>query len=161
MSANYDKAQQEAEKIIATYGIKEPVVPIFDIAKNFGLQVKFIKMPKNLDNVAGFLDKEGKIIYVNNDDVPNRQTFTVAHELGHYVLEHTPDEYKVLLRLPGIATNDVEKEANCFAANILVPETILDKIMKQYSLGKDAYVELSRIFGVSSEMMKNRLNRVH
>lgn len=160
MAANYNLAKEKALEILNTYGIKEPVVPIFDIAQNFGLTVKFIKMPENLQNVAGFLDPETKTIYINDDDAPNRQTFTVAHEMGHYVLKHEPSQINVLLRLPGIATNDVEKEANCFAANILVPEVMVKKIMKELTLSKDNYVELARIFGVSSEMMKNQLSKI-
>ena len=56
--------KEKAQEILQTYGIKEPVVPIFDIAQNFGLQIKFVHMADNLSNVAGFLDKDGKTIYV-------------------------------------------------------------------------------------------------
>ncbi len=160
MEPDYSKAKKAAESILATHDIHSPVVPVFDIAQNYGLKISFIKMPESLQNVAGFLDVLGKVIYVNDEDPPNRKAFTVAHELGHYILEHDPKEFKVLLRLPTRPTDAVEKEANCFAANILVPKEMLENVMQKYSLGKEDVEELAKIFGVSSQVITYRFNHL-
>jgi len=64
----------------------------------------------------GFTGREGDkyIIYYNDDPaIPAaRKRFTIAHELGHYVLKHKVDGDKE------------EREANCFARNLLAPRLL-------------------------------------
>lgn len=161
---DYKKSEQKAAELLKKYSITEPIVNVFDIVKNEGLDLKFIKFPPKLQEVAGFFDPDTKTIFVNAEEPTNRQTFTVAHELGHYLLEHKPTEYKVLMRWekPEGEKQPLEQEANCFAACLLVPENILKDTMKKYDLGKhDLDVRiLAQMFGVSREMMKYRLMKI-
>ena len=158
---DYAKAQSLAESIISDYQITDPVVPVHDIAATKGLSIKVIPMPEKLKGVSGFFDPKEKTIYVNGDDVPRRQMFTVAHELGHFLLEHDPKEYGVLLRFPEVNGKDAsEQEANCFAANLLVPELMLRDVMKKYSLTKEHLSTLAKLFGVSKAVMRYRLERM-
>src|SRR5690606_21023092 len=75
------------------------------------------------------------MILYNNDSrlkLPTRQRWTIAHELGHFILRHneimgnkaiiarnnlTDDEYEAL-----------ETEADCFARSLLAPPYVLSKI---------------------------------
>jgi len=158
---NYELAENKAVELLKKNKIEEPVVPIFDIANAEGIKLKFVKMPEKLQNVAGFFDPESKTIFINETDAPNRQTFTIAHELGHYILEHKPNEYGVLLRIPNlIEINSKEKEANCFAANLLVPSEMLKEKIKRYNNIKPDAILLAEIFGVSEEVMRHRLSWV-
>ena len=50
-----------------------------------------------------------------------------------------------------------EQEANCFAANLLVPKKMLEIIMKDYDLSKNDIPALSKFFGVSDDVIKYRL----
>lgn len=163
MKPNYKKCEQLAEQLLEKYHITEPIVNIFDIAKNEGLDLHFVYMPEKLKNAAGFLDKENKCIYVNKSDSPHRQFFTIAHELGHYMLGHQPSEYRVLMRfiLPGGEYDAVEQEANCFAGNVLVPTKMLVATMKQYRLDKEDADLLAKLFGVSKDTIKYRLQELH
>lgn len=161
MSVDYAKATNLANSIILEYKISEPVIPIYQIAESKGVSIKTINMPKALDRVSGFFDPTKKIIYVNAEDSAVRQCFTIAHELGHFILEHDAKEYGVLFRFPEVnGSEDVEKEANCFAANLLVPKVMLKEVMKKYSLKHEDYFLLADIFGVSKEVMKFRLMKV-
>lgn len=158
VAANYNNAKEKAIELLKKYNITQPVVPIFQIAEQEGISLNFVKMPKKLENVAGFFDPENKVIFINNDDAPNRQTFTIAHELGHYILGHESAKYGVLLRIPSLSEpNPTEQEANCFAANLLVPPEMLQETMKKYSLTKLDGSLLSEMFGVSEEVMRIRL----
>jgi len=59
----------------------------------------------------------------------------------------------ILLRLPigSNETDPLEKEANCFAANLLVPKYLLDKY-------KDKDVaDLAKLFNVSKDVIRFRL----
>ncbi|MBI2436645.1 MAG: ImmA/IrrE family metallo-endopeptidase [Candidatus Magasanikbacteria bacterium] len=161
--SDYEKAQVKAKELLEEHNITTPVVPIFDFTQRFGFKIFFFKPEKidgeKLNDVAGFTDLDQKIIYINEHDPSYRQSFTVAHELGHIVLEHQPSKVEVqyLYRNTNITTTDEEKEANVFAANLLMPKIFIEKIMKQYNLHKEDVNTLAGIFGVSPQAMNLRL----
>lgn len=156
-NSNFREAQEKAEELLKKYKITEPIVPIFQIAQEEGIELKFVKMPQKLENIAGFFytKKKKNVIFVNDDDAPNRQTFTIAHELGHYILKHK--NYGMLPRVPNLTEKTpVEQEANCFAANLLVPLDMLIEVMRKHSLTKSDTSLLAEIFGVSEQVIKYR-----
>lgn len=156
---NKDEIINKANELLKKYSIEKPVVNIFKIADNEGIRLHFVKMPGKALSVAGFLDIENKTMYINDDDPPNRQTFTVAHELGHYILKHEKDKFGVLYRMQKFNGENsvVEQEANFFAANILVPKYMLLDAMNKYDLNEKDDELLAPLFGVSKEMMGYRL----
>lgn len=160
-SPDYQKVEKIADDLIQKYGYEHPFVNVFVIAENEGLQLKNYDPDDEefLKSTAGFFHTPSKTIYVNKTDPPNRKTFTIAHELGHYLLKHATDEFGVLprWRVPGIEKEAVEKEADAFAANLLVPKTMLKKVMSQYSLSREDVFTLAGIFGVSDEVMRYRV----
>lgn len=159
----YEKAQRLAEETLKKHGMHAPIVNVFAIAQREGLSLKeFSPSEVELENVAGFFDPASKTIFVNKTDPAYRQTFTVAHELGHYLLGHDASKYGVLPRwqAPGAEKEPEEKEADCFAANLLVPEEMLKKTMREYGLTLKDEEILARMFGVSKDVMHYRLLRV-
>jgi len=157
---NYTKAVKAAQLVLSeNYVLAEPV-NVRDIAKNYGLEVVDADFGEKLSNVAGFINPENRTIYLNSGNPENRKTFTIAHELGHWILhrdklEKEPEKYAVLYRIPlGRLNQDpVESEANCFAANLLVPKTYLEKHIEKYS----DVDQLANIFNVSTEVIGFRL----
>ena len=166
-----------AGEIFQKYGgASVPVDPI-QIAQSMGITV--IAYP--LDNeVSGMLviDSEGKpTIGYNENEHLHRTRFTVAHEIGHFVLHNTntskvfvdnefevAQHIKVLFRSksPEIdsATAQMEFEANAFAAALLMPEKILLENIQQieFDLGDDEGLQrLAGKFKVSSSAMYYRL----
>lgn len=154
-----DEIIKKTSDLLTKHGINSPVINVFQITENEGLKLNFVKMPESLSNVAGFFDVDSKSIYINNNDPINRQIFTVAHELGHYILNHEKDKFGVLYRMQKFnGENSVaEQEANLFAANILVPQNMLLEAMKKYNLDKKDDELLASLFGVSKEMMGYRI----
>lgn len=134
-----------------------PPVNIKELAKNYGLEVIEFDFGEEANNISGFIDIEKKKIYVNSNDSENRKTFTVAHELGHWLLHRekldTNPDYAILYRQPlGKANKDpIEAEANFFAATLLVPKELLDK-----EENKDPTYLAGR-FKVSEEVIGYRL----
>lgn len=156
--ADYKKAKEKAMELLQNYDIREPVVPVFDIARQEGLKIVGFESRDKLKDFSGFYDSRIKTIYINNEDSPNRQIFTVAHELGHYKLQHALGNLEVLPRYANpVAKEPVEQEANFFAANLLVPENMLKETMKKYKLTSLDTDLLSKLFGVSREVMTYRL----
>lgn len=152
----YQKAKMAALGVLADFGITEPPVDPVLIARQLGVSVHFVAFDRSAEDVSGFYDADENAIYVNKDELPLRQTFTVAHELGHKILHEEwakSSNYKVLMRDANGAEDPIEKEANVFAANLLVPRKFLDAYHN--ALPASA---LSKLFAVSIPVIKNRLN---
>jgi Zn-dependent peptidase ImmA (M78 family) len=163
MRPNYEFAKKSALDILNSQGLIEPPVNPVEIARNMGVSVYFITFEDaNIsEKVSGFYDPGEDAIYVNEKEFPKRQTFTVAHELGHRMMHRewaSSNDYKMLLRQDAnnyINSEDAmrEKEANVFAAHLLVPRSMLNAY---YDLASPE--KLSDLFAVSIEMLKNRLS---
>jgi Zn-dependent peptidase ImmA (M78 family) len=156
--ARYAFARQRADALTVPYST--PPIPVLEIAEQNGVNVVFSNFGKHSEVVAGFCDFAEAKLYVNIGDARPRQLFTMAHELGHWILHRdiflaNPDAYPVLPRFQAPdSKNPLEQEANCFAANLLVPTRLLMPV-------KDSPVSaLAGIFGVSRSMMENRLKNV-
>lgn len=163
--------ERKVNEILASYDILDiPIDPI-DIAKKLNIKVfnrNFNYLEK--DTVSGAIKKEDNDIniYVNEEDTIERKRFTIAHELGHYFLHLQCDrdtEFVDMHRKTGYSTNlPKEKEANQFAAAILMPE---GKVRELYTsinnLGvSESYIIewLSERFSVSKPAMKFRLRNL-
>ncbi len=157
---NHEDIADKALNVLDQFGITEPVVDAVKIANSLGVQVKEVNLPPKYADVAGFFNEKEKTIYVEATDLPTRKSFTVAHELGHIILGHK--NYEVLFRIPkkDALYSHAEKEANSFAAHLLMPDYMLDDCMRKYNLAKSDYSELSRIFGVPISAMKNALENM-
>lgn len=124
------------KEILLANNIKSAPVNIEKIAENQKIQIVEQSIE---DEVAGFLlkdfDSKNALIGVNTHHHSNRQRFTVAHELGHYFLhEHEGvhfDSKTTGLRMylrnekSTTGTDLEEREANLFAAELLMPEDLL------------------------------------
>ncbi len=75
------------------------------------------------------------VIVVNSGNPTDRIRWTLAHEIGHLTL-HRED-----------ATDDMEREADAFAAEFLMPEALIKPELANLTLGKA--VDLKREWGVS------------
>jgi Zn-dependent peptidase ImmA (M78 family) len=157
------KVQAKASEVLAKNQIQSPFVNAFDIAAAEGIAIKYRNFQPKDQSVSGFYFQNDKAIYLNADEPSVRQLFTVAHELGHYFLEHKPDEYGVYRRQP--VTTGVkplnEKEADCFAANLLMPEAMIQAEFSRHPFLKSMGPSfLALKFGVSSIAMSNRLKNL-
>ncbi len=133
-----------------------PPIPVLEIAQDNGVDVVFADFKDRAEDVSGFCDLERRRIYVNHRDMPKRQSFTMAHELGHWLLhkaifDDDPDTYRYLPRFATPRHNDLEREANKFAAHLLVPERLLRPVRTS------RVSALADAFFVSRSMMEIRL----
>ncbi len=104
---------------------------------------------------------EDPTILLNAEDSTNRQRFTCAHELGHYVSrESDPSAYEYIdLRDTIWSASRVDPQeiwANAFAANLLMPETRIRELVADGSTP----TALSVYFGVSQDALKFRLDNL-
>ena len=157
-SARWNVAKAAADRLTKRFSV--PPIPVIEIAESNGVDVVFTGFGEHNDTVAGLCDFAAAKLYVNKDDIAERQYFTIAHELGHWILHRNvfvenPDLYPVLPRFQRTARHDpMEQEANCFAANLLVPERLLTPVKSAPPS------RLASIFQVSKTMMEFRASNV-
>jgi Zn-dependent peptidase ImmA (M78 family) len=153
---DFKRAEEQALRVLEDFGFGEPPIDPLRIAGDLGIKVHFAKFADQFENVSGFFDADENAIYVNSEESVRRQTFTLGHELGHYFLHREwlkSQDYRVLLRDDTEQkTEPKEREANAFAAQLLVPRFLLARYYKFATVQ-----ELSDLFMVSAPVIKNRL----
>ena len=129
------------------------------LANRLGIKVWHVKELE--DNISGMLAKneDGKWeIYVNGKHSRARRRFTVAHEIGHFLLHKEEVGDGIIedrfLRAEGL-TNSQEAEANAFAADVLMPFELMSQFQQD---GITDPKELSDKFDVSDSVMRIRLS---
>jgi hypothetical protein len=131
----------------------------------FGTDVREIKPPMALD-VSGF---EGCLVR-NPDDAgewgifykegasPERIRFTIAHELGHLIL-HRVKQDRVDCDRGGMTSGqfdgrNIEREANEFASNLLMPTDVLRRLLAdQRKVTLHLLSDIARTLQVSFEAL--------
>lgn len=127
-----------------------PIDPIL-IAKAMGLEVFTTALPRNVSGKV--LYKEKKIL-IEQTDLITRQIFSVAVQIGHYVLHNDETSHTSLRATTTSQGNDIkEKEANYFATNLLMPK---DEVL--HLVGLNFVVDsMASYFGVSTTTMQYHL----
>lgn len=145
-----------------------PINPI-SIANQEGIITKTIDLDKlsNADKILGIIRREndGKVlISVNKDLDVKTMRFTLAHELGHYYMNHLGCESSQIVELHREKSENIdriEEEADKFASALLMDESIIKEkfnILKEANQGLNYSISiLAKLFGVPDEDVKNRL----
>ncbi|WP_313057401.1 ImmA/IrrE family metallo-endopeptidase [Agrobacterium cavarae] len=153
---NYARVKREVKRIHDEFGIVAPPINPVEIARHLGVEIQFANFGGKFFDISGFYDCETRTIIVNGEEYPLRQTFTIAHELGHHILHAEwarSSEYSVLMRDADYSGQEAhEKEANAFAGHLLVPRFLLDQYWRTTNVEG-----LSKLFAVSVPVIKNRL----
>lgn len=164
--------ESKAEGLTEAIGHNVIPVPVDVIAYAYGVELK--PFEDLGDGVSGLLivnDGEPLIGY-NQNESGVRQRFTIAHELGHLFLHNKGvvdgvyvdrnAEYKIEFRNEVSSSGEVEKErdANAFAAALLMPKKLLLEEISQHHLNladDDSLGVLAKKFNVSVSAMAYRL----
>jgi len=108
-------------------------------------------------NSDGFLFRIGDVpvIFYNQARPVARQRFTIAHELGHLVLNH---QGPLINREPSPRDNPVERAANRFAADLLAPACVLRGLKVHSAFG---VAQLCDISGPAASFRMARLRQLY
>lgn len=160
--------KETTKEFINRYISKDSMLPIKieDIIYSENIKIEYRKLS---DNLSGLLIIKGgsRLIGVDNTHRDERQRFTLAHELGHFVLHSGESSLFTDVQLfkrqsEGYTSREerMEQEANYFAASILMPEQIIRREANnmQCDLHDDENVgKLAEKFNVSLPAMTFRL----
>ena len=154
---NISKTILAAEKVLKrikeTKGkISFPINP-FELLKENNAIITY----SNFDKLEGLLlyDKEKSVVSINMNRQITRQRFTAAHELGHILMHTQVNVNNFLCPISGVKS-DIEKEADSFASNLLMPTDELNRQVDIYqnkngNVGMNECLLIAEYFGVSFE----------
>jgi Zn-dependent peptidase ImmA (M78 family) len=165
---NSRKIEEKVSEILQSMNMNYPPVPVDEVAQYLGLTVEKIQLS---ENVSGILVLDGDVgtIGVNAGHALVRRRFSVAHEIGHYVLHKTDKSLfidkkyiAVYQRNEKSATGEdlLEIQANRFAAALLMPADMIRNAVNQkdFDFGDELALEsLAQKFNVSTQAMAYRL----
>lgn len=150
-------AQKNFEAILRAHQQAAPV-KVGALANDLGLKVIISELPTG---ISGKLTQEPKgsgqwVVRVNRHEHKNRQRFTIAHEIAHFVLhrEEIGDELVDDTFYRSGLSERREWEANKLAAEILMPWHLIREEAKDQ---RQTPAELAEKFGVSEAAMHIRL----
>jgi Zn-dependent peptidase ImmA (M78 family) len=154
---------READRQVLERHLGEVPVKLGAIAKDLGVEVKLSSLPLNVSGQIAKIDGRYEI-KINRHESRQRQRFTLAHELAHFLLHRDIIDGmggkltdNVLYRSG--AAEHVEYEANRLASQIVMPETALQEAFSRYgeNLSETTVELLAEQFGVSKAAMEIRV----
>ncbi|MFW5700488.1 MAG: ImmA/IrrE family metallo-endopeptidase [Cyclobacteriaceae bacterium] len=158
--------EEKTESLLARMGINEAPVDPIKCAKFLNVDVQKADMDSDISGLFVIKDNVAYIRYNASEKNIKRLRFTIAHELGHFVLHKSipfilekGKSEKVMFRNAISSTGEVhrEREANAFAASLLMPKYLINKEINELGDSPNLVASLAEIFNVSNEAMTFRL----
>ena len=166
MEPDYARARAAATDLLLKQSIRSLKVDVTKL--RFAHSIRFDTVQRfcvitatsveNLDAGSGCLRDGCTIIYENGDAKTyivlydqkqnyRRQSFTLAHEVGHILLGHRSD-------------GDMqEAEANCFAGQLLAPMVLVHALAERQNWPLEAS-DICGVFSISAQAAENRLREL-
>lgn len=155
MAVSKSQIRLAARSLLSKSRIHSVPVDLNVVAKHLGIRILYEDMT---DDMSGLLVvKAGKrAIGVNRTHHLNRQRFTIAHEIGHFVLHHKSFEdpkndlhwdkkWAYFRSVESAGANHDEYEANQFAAELLMPQDLLRDLIKRERIDFSDDIDIRRL----------------
>ena len=127
-----------------------PIPDMTELLEERGIKVFKLSLPRSVDGLTCYVHRaDGEdvpVVVCSTDKSIERQRFTLAHELGHMVME--------------IPTGVPEEKAcHRFASAFLVPQDELAREVgrRRFNFGFGEIIEIKRMFGVSAAALVVRM----
>ena len=144
--------------LIAQFTRSAPV-DLNGLAAALGIDVAYVALESD---ISGKIEADwwGKVeISVNANHPVTRQRFTLAHEIGHFVLhrEHIGDGIIDDALYRSSKSSAIERQANSFAASLLMPAPL---VRAAFQSGRTSAESLARSFQVSPAVAEIRMREL-
>ena len=172
MSIRRKRISDLVQALLLENQVTAPPVPVERIAKILGAQLRYSPLDEELSGMI-YVKEGTPIIGVNVIHHPNRQRFTIAHECGHLILHkqqltkevHVDKAFPMLMRdsASTAGMDRMEIEANLFAAELLMPKSLLMETLgnKSFDIDDESAVSaLAKSFTVSPAAMRFRIGNL-
>ena len=163
----YKQARNLSWEVLIQNKVSKLPVKIVPICRSYGIRVRSyqdgadilekLNLTQMIDRTDGFMTYiSGKpAIFYDQRCTEGRKRFTIAHELGHYLLGHVkPGQVTTINREPEPGDSPAERQANQFAARILAPACVL------WGLDLHDADEIAAACGISKQAAAFRAERM-
>lgn len=153
--AQYKFARDLSWKILIHERVCALPVSMSGLCRQMGIEVKYDDKVRLDDGCGGMAMKKGRryVIIVRRSDPPQRQRFTIAHELGH-ILAGDVGRYKLVNREPSPQDNQIETRANVIGSRILAPACVL------WGCGVQSTADIAELCDISEAAASFRWQRM-
>lgn len=157
-------AIKQAKTVLSKLKIDSAPVPVETLATSQGVTVQRVPLDDELSGMS-FVKDGLSVIVVNAAHHPNRQRFTIAHELGHHILhasylQNNVHVDKAVLHRDNRSSDGVDQkeiQANAFAAELLMPSALMKKYKDVDINDERQLATLAKLFRVSTSAMAIRI----
>ena len=134
------QATAQASDLLDQQGITRVPVDVVAICNRLGVKVTGEELDDDTSGVIVIKNGRAAIGY-NANHHPNRQRFSIAHELGHFLLhanegsffvDSTFTFYRDQASSEGVYTQEIA--ANTFAAELLMPKRVLEDYLEDNAI---------------------------
>lgn len=172
---NSQDIRLSAIEVLQAHDLYRLPVDVDALAESLGISVNYSALD---DDYSGLLVIRGgnAVAHINSKQHPNRRRFSLAHEIGHFVLhekQQTTKDHAYVdksMRLyhradrASVPQNfKMEREANIFAAELLMPDALVrSKVLdEEYDLEDEFDVaRLAVVLRVSEQALSLKLTRM-
>lgn len=149
---NYKKSRDLAWQVLLQENITELPLNIVRLCHRMNIRVQYYDPTDENDGCCTILFGKPRI-FVSRNCSPERQRFTIAHELGHILLGHV-GKYELVNREPCKNESSLEHAANVFAIRLLAPACVL------WALNVSTPEEISTLCRISYQAAVFRAQRM-
>ena len=147
-----EEAERAATRVRAAWNLGGgPIPDITELLEERGIKVFKWRLPGSVDGLSCRVRRvrgdDVRVVVCSTGKSPERQRFTIAHELGHLVLDIPP-------------TVPEEKACQRFAGAFLAPgdELIREVGCRRLNFGFEELIEFKHIFGISAAALVMRMH---
>jgi len=131
------------------------------LENKFGVKIWYANLGED-GSAASTKGPFGLGVLINSAEAPWRRSYSFAHELFHLL---TWDAVALTDKTKGESSGHIEKLAEAFASNLLLPDTEIEEALrarvKENKIEYAGLVEIAREFGVSTVALLWRLKNLH
>ncbi|GHU96897.1 hypothetical protein FACS189483_01230 [Spirochaetia bacterium] len=158
---------KRVNRLLEEHNIENPPVPVDKLVSELGITLLTESLP---EEISGILDLRNKpVIMINSEHFPNRKRFSLAHEIGHFILHkplgiHVDKQTYFRSAKSAESLDEYETDANKFAAALLMPEEMVSRELERFTdwldSNEDVIDILAKKFEVSTTAMGYRLENL-
>lgn len=170
MSIRWNIIKRKVNELLGNVNAKSAPIPIEKVANAVGATIRYKPLDNDLSGMFQRIDDKTAIIGINSSHADVRKRFSIAHEIGHFILHdenlHVDEKMRSNVQYrneySSLGVDDREIEANQFAAELLMPEQILlEDVEKFKDQNPESLIEeLAKLYDVSIQSMTIRLTRL-
>jgi Zn-dependent peptidase ImmA (M78 family) len=153
--------ERKSWRLLQEHRLETAPVDVHRLAEELDLDLSFEPMEDDVSAMLLIEDGEGHIV-VNKSHHANRQRFSIAHEIGHFLLHAKGDQLFVdrsfyRNQASSVGESRQEVEANAFAASLLMPSKLVKEDLPDDDDPELYVARLASTYAVSELAMTYRL----